>query len=80
MYCHDCIIDTNARADIKDLKMANKENTTYDGLIELSNSIDNLSTELNPTNKGGETVADCLYDIAYAFSRIADALEKIANK
>ena len=80
MYCHGCIIDTNARADTKDLKMANKENTTYDGLVELSNSIDNLADNMDPTNKGGETVGDCLYDIAYAFTRIADALEKIANK
>ena len=60
--------------------MANKENTTYDGLVELSNSIDNLADNLDPNNKGGETVGDSLYDIAYAFSRIADALEKIANK
>jgi hypothetical protein len=59
--------------------MAN-EKTTYAGLVELASSIDNLSTELNPNNKGGETVGDCLYDIAYQFSRIADALEKIADK
>lgn len=59
--------------------MAN-EQTTYAGLVELSNSIDNLVDNLDPTNKGGETVGDCLYDIAYQFSRIADALEKMANK
>ena len=56
------------------------ETTTYNGLIELSNSIDNLTDNLNPTNKGGETVGDALYDIAYQFGRIADALEKIADK
>lgn len=60
--------------------MSQKENTTYDGLVELSNSIAELSDNLNPHNKGGETVGDSLYDIAYQFSRIADALEKIANK
>lgn len=54
--------------------------TTFDGLIELSNSIDNLADNLDPVNKGGETMGDCLYDIAYQFSRIADALEKIADK
>ena len=59
--------------------MAN-EKTTYDGLVELSDSIGNLADNMNPSNKGGETVGDCLYDIAYAFTRIADALEKIANK
>jgi hypothetical protein len=56
------------------------KSTTYDGLIELSNSIDYLTENLNPNNKGGETVGDALYDIAFQFSRIADALEKIADK
>ena len=56
------------------------KSTTYDGLVELSSSIDYLAENLNPNNKGGETVGDALYDIAYQFSRIADALEKIANK
>ena len=52
----------------------------FEGLREVSNSIDNLADNLDPRNKGGETVGDSLYDIAYQFSRIADALEKIADK
>jgi hypothetical protein len=38
MYCHDCIIDTNARADIKDLKMANKEHEQQEIIEVLSGS------------------------------------------
>ena len=60
--------------------MTIEKKTTYDGLVALSNAIDNLTDNLDPHNKGGETVGDSLYDIAYQFSRIADALEKIADK
>ncbi len=60
--------------------MANKE--TAEAIQAIADAIDNLpdNLALDPLNKGGETIGDCLYDIAYAFSRIADALEKIANK
>jgi len=58
--------------------MANNE--TNEAILAIANAIENLSDNLDPNNKGGETVGDCLYDIAYAFSRIADALEKIADK
>jgi hypothetical protein len=54
--------------------------TTYDGLVAVSSAIDNLVDNMDPTNKGGETIGDCFYDIAYQFSRIADSLEKLANK
>lgn len=56
--------------------MANYE----EAIQSIANAIDNLADNMDPANKGGETVGDCLYDIAYAFGRIADALEKIADK
>lgn len=46
----------------------------------ITDSIDNLANNINPNNDFGRSVGDELHDIAFQFSRIADALEKIANK
>jgi hypothetical protein len=76
MYCHGCIIDTNARADTKELKMA-KTKVEYT-LEDVADAISDINTD--PTNDFGQTVGDELHDIAWALTRIADALEKIASK
>ncbi len=61
-----------------------KEMTTGEAYLALVNmitdSIDNLANNINPNNDFGRSVGDELHDIAFQFSRIADALEKIANK
>jgi len=54
--------------------------TQADALQEIANAIENFSTELDPKNFYGQTIGDELHDISYQFSRIADALEKIASK
>jgi hypothetical protein len=59
--------------------MANKETTLKDietALYDISNEIQSQ----NKQNDFGNTVGDELHDIAYTLTRIADALEKIANK
>ena len=56
------------------------ETNKVEAIQAIADAIGNVADNLDPHNKGGETVGDCLYDMAYAFSRIADALEKIANK
>jgi NTP pyrophosphatase (non-canonical NTP hydrolase) len=62
-------------------KMAQQQNqTTYDGLVELANNVYELGEALTRSNDFGQSIGDELHDIAYQFSRIADALEKIANK
>lgn len=59
--------------------MANKENT--EALQAIATAIDDFGYQYgNPQNDFGQTIGDELHDIAYQFSRIADALEKIANK
>jgi hypothetical protein len=79
MFLYGCIIDTNARADIKDLKMANNE--TNEAIQAIANAIEDYGfTYGNPNNDFGSSIGDELHDIAYQFSRIADALEKIADK
>ena len=61
-----------------------KEMTTGEAYLALVNmitdSIDNLANNINSNNDFGMTVGDEMHDIAFQFSRIADALEKIANK
>jgi hypothetical protein len=76
MYPHGCIIDTNARADTKELKMANTK-VEYT-LGDVADAISDINTD--PKNDFGQTVGDELHDIAWTLTRIADALEKIANK
>ena len=61
-----------------------KEMTTGEAYLALVNmitdSIDNLANNINSNNDFGMTVGDEMHNIAFQFSRIADALEKIANK
>ena len=56
------------------------ELTQAEAIQAIANAIDNLVDNIDPNNAYGETVGDCLYNIGYQFSRIADALEKIASK
>jgi endonuclease IV len=56
------------------------ETTKVEAIQAIANAIDNLVDNIDPNNAYGETVGDCLYNIGYQFSRIADAMEKIANK
>ena len=59
--------------------MANKE--TAEAIQAIANAIDDFGYQHgNPNNDFGMSIGDELHDIAYQFSRIADALEKIANK
>jgi hypothetical protein len=66
-----------------EIEMA-KEMTTGEAYLALVNmitdSIDNLANNINSNNDFGMTVGDEMHNIAFQFSRIADALEKIANK
>jgi hypothetical protein len=47
-------------------------------LEDVADAIGDINTD--PKNDFGQTVGDELHDIAYTLTRIADALEKIANK
>ena len=59
--------------------MANKE--TAEAIQAVATAIDDYGyTYGDPKNDFGMTLTDELHDIAFQFSRIADALEKIANK
>ncbi len=61
--------------------MVKTETTQADALQEIANAIaDHGYQYSNPVNDFGMTVGNELHDIAFQFSRIADALEKIANK
>lgn len=57
-----------------------KQETIYtlEDVTDAINSLHDLS--LDPINDFGQTVGDELHSIDYQLSRIADALEKIANK
>ena len=58
--------------------MSNTEYTLQDVVNELSNIEQAI---LNPRNNSfGQSVGDELHSIDFHLSRIADALEKIANK
>ena len=58
--------------------MSNTEYTLQDVVNELSNIEQAI---LNPKNNSfGQSVGDELHSIDFHLSRIADALEKIANK
>ena len=46
----------------------------------LASALEYVGEQLNPKNSFGQTVGDELNNIGFQFSRIADALEKIANK
>jgi len=57
------------------------ETTKVEAIQAIANAIEDYSyTYANPNNDHGMSIGDELHDIAYQFSRIADALEKIANK
>ncbi|CAB4166365.1 hypothetical protein UFOVP849_30 [uncultured Caudovirales phage] len=61
--------------------MAKTETTQADALQAIANAIEDHGYQYgNPNNDHGQSIGDELHDIAYQFSRIADALEKIANK
>ena len=60
--------------------MAKNENTTPDALIEVANNLYEIATAINRPNDHGSSIGDELHDIAFSFSRIADALEKMADK
>jgi hypothetical protein len=49
-------------------------------LEDVADAIGSIPDAMNPENYYGQTVGDELHDIAYTLTRIADALEKIANK
>jgi hypothetical protein len=49
-------------------------------LEHVTDAIGSIPDAMNPQNYYGQTVGDELHDIAYTLTRIADALEKIANK
>lgn len=49
-------------------------------LKDVCTAISDLEGNLNPDNFFGQTVGDELHQIEYQLSRIADSLEKIANK
>ena len=49
-------------------------------LSDIANSLDAIESCLNPKNEFGYTVGDQLYEMTYNLSRIADSLEKIAQK
>jgi hypothetical protein len=80
VFRRGCIIDTNAKAELeKEIKMANKE--TAEAIQAIAAAIEDHGYQYgNPNNDFGMSIGDELHDIAYQFSRIADALEKIANK
>ena len=64
-----------------EIEMAKTETTQAEAIQAIANAIEDHSyTYANPTNDHGMTLVDELHDIAYQFSRIADSLEKIANK
>ena len=63
------------REQIKGNKMALEDNIT-----DIVNSIDNLTEKFELKNDFGMTIGDELHSIEFQLSRIADALEKIANK
>ncbi len=56
-----------------------KQETTYT-LQDVADAIGSIPDAMNPQNYYGQTAGDELHDIAYTLTRIADALEKIANK
>ena len=59
--------------------MANIE--TNEAIQAIANAIEDFGYQHgNPNNDFGMSLTDELHDIAFQFSRIADALEKIANK
>lgn len=49
-------------------------------LEDVCNAICDLEDKFDPKNDFGQTVGDELHQIEYQLSRIADSLEKIANK
>jgi hypothetical protein len=49
-------------------------------LEDVADAIGSIPDSLNPQNYYGQTVGDELHDISYILTRIADTLEKIANK
>ena len=51
-----------------------------DNITDIVNSLDNLSEKFELKNDCGQTIGDELNIIAFQLSRIADSLEKIANK
>ena len=56
-------------------------NTKVEYTLEhVADAIGSIPDSMNPQNYYGQTVGDELHDIAYTLTRIADALEKIANK
>ncbi len=56
-----------------------KQETIYT-LQDVTDAVGSIPDAMNPQNYYGQTVGDELHDIAYTLTRIADALEKIANK
>jgi len=55
-----------------------KQETIYT-LQDVTDAVGSIPDAMNPQNYYGQTVGDELHDIAYTLTRIADALEKIAN-
>jgi hypothetical protein len=49
-----------------------------DAIESIASAVEELN--VNPTNFFGETTGDVLHDMGWQLERIADALEKIANK
>jgi hypothetical protein len=51
-----------------------------DNITDIVNSIDELASKFELKNDFGQTIGDELHNIEFQLSRIADILEKIANK
>jgi hypothetical protein len=57
-----------------------KETTQVEAIEMIATAIEEVGYNLNPQNAYGNTLSEELYNIGFQFSRIADALEKIASK
>lgn len=51
-----------------------------DNITEVVNAVDNLAKKFKLKNDFGQTIGDELHEMNWHLSRIADSLEKIAQK
>jgi hypothetical protein len=51
-----------------------------DNITEVVNAVDNLAKKFELKNDFGQTIGDELHEMNWHLSRIADSLEKIAQK
>lgn len=67
------------------MKTANNQqlnigNEIITGLTNITNAIEEISSNLDPKNDFSYTVGDELHEMNYYLKKIADSLEKIADK